>query len=250
MPRAAITREDVFKAAHELSIARQKITLDKLQEILKKGSRPTINKYLKEWRAQESGNELEVEIDSPSIPYIYMERLEKEKLELEKEVDGLVGANEKLISELHKQKIQTKSLQEETESLKNKCIELEQNLLLKDERLKNFEKLVAELKAQHEIAVDKILKETGARISDLMHELKDTIIGSEKETRELSTELNDRILTERAKMQNLEIALGQKEKKIKQLESRAVDEDLRKKIKRLSDENASLIGRLASAGVL
>lgn len=250
MPRAAITRDDVFKAAHKLSIARQKITLDKLQEILKKGSRPTINKYLKEWRAQGSGNELEVEIDSPSIPYIYGERLEKEKLELEKEVSGLVGANEKLIDELNNQKSKTKSLALGSETLQKRCIELEQNLLLKDEQLNNFEKLVKELKEQSEIAIDKILKQTGSRITDLMHELKDTLIKSGNDARDMSTELNDKILSERARAQNLEAVIGQQNRKIKELEARALDEDLLKQVKKLKDENASLIGKLARAGVL
>ena len=51
-------------------------------------------------------------------------------------------------------------------------------------------------------------------------------------------------------MQNLEAIIGQRDRKIKELEARALDEDLIKQVKKLKDENASLIGRLVSAGAI
>ena len=57
-------------------------------------------------------------------------------------------------------------------------------------------------------------------------------------------------MLQKARNQNLEIALGQKDNRIKELAARALDEDLLRQVKKLKDENASLIGKLASAGVV
>ena len=99
--------------------------------------------------------------------------------------------------------------------------------------------------------MEKLINDNRARISELMLELKNTMLDSKDKSQSLSSKLHDEIMLEKINVQN-EIAkvatlkkdLQDANTQIQKLKAKNDNTALMAKLKKLTDENCKLVGRL------
>jgi len=251
VPRAKVTKDDIFTAAHEISLNREKPTLAAIRKKLGAGSQSTIHKYLKEWQNASPGDELEVEDNCPSIPYIYREAMERDKIKLEGQLISLRSSNETLSFSYQKSQSKNLKLKNENEAMSQALLKAEHTCEVLKVKEESFETLVSQLKDSHEKVMEKLINDNRARISELMLELKNTMLDSKDKSQSLSSKLHDEIMLEKINVQN-EIAkvatlkkdLQDANTQIQKLKAKNDNTALMAKLKKLTDENCKLVGRL------
>lgn len=240
MPRIGVSKQEVFEVAHKLHLERRNVTVAAVREEVGRGSLTTIHKHLKAWHNQSPGYDVEEDRSSPTIPYIYIESLKDKIIVLEKAVSELENKNSTLEREvLDKESVianndvnlsNLKQMYEqsafELDSYKNKYSnELEKVKLLSD---------------SHKLHIDKIVSNYESRTRELMSELKEVLISSRDEVRDMSSKHTDTIMDLKAKIIILEDTINNKDKLIEKLKVGYNSASLLEKLSKLEEDNINL----------
>jgi|GEM_PF-4062583 len=90
-----------------------------------------------------------------------------------------------------------------------------------------------------------IISSYDARIEHLMTEVKDILISSRNEVRDISSKHSDKIMEQKTKVILLQDKLSQKEKLIERVQLKLSGSSVAKKIESLELENARLLNAIA-----